>query len=550
MPFVSLKDEKNYEQTTGQAEHQEASSFGETFGAALGLVVDEEMSISSGLNVENYNKRKQDVKRLVDEGTIDRNKYENYMGEFDYDRIAADTGLIKTNETLFQERNDLLASKRAYGADVIARGSGMAQFLGAMTGYVADPINIATMPIATAGTALKGMSVLAKALKVGGNELALGVATETFIQPLVYEHKHSIDSPYEAGDAITAIVTAGIGAGILGGTIGGLSGYFKSVREKASPFVSKPLDDVEVDLDVDAPKRANTPEEEALVVLSRMEEDLNALKVPKSTDIEVEAYSKFKQGEYDTLADAKTATLKGLHTELGAIEKASPSLARWIADNGGLNVERWAKEGIDPADMKLAGGFGKPVFRKKGGIDPDMLAEKLFETRRIQQFDSNIALDMVQDMVMNPKRKFSPEAEKYAKGLNDRISRLESTENDLLESVYHDAIKMDIEADGDIIRGMQKRIDDSNESGRSYDDYVEALTETTSPKSTVTSRQSEILSDSGLNKNYDDDIAAYNSLEDKRVMNDDGELVDGDEFMKAIDDEIEGIESVMRCAIG
>ena len=33
-------------------------------------------------------------------------------------------------------------------------------------------------------------------------------------------------------------------------------------------------------------------------------------------------------------------------------------------------------------------------------------------------------------------------------------------------------------------------------------------------------------------------------------MNDDGELVDGDEFMKAIDDEIEGIESVMRCAIG
>ena len=74
--------------------------------------------------------------------------------------------------------------------------------------------------------------------------------------------------------------------------------------------------------------------------------------------------------------------------------------------------------------------------------------------------------------------------------------------------------------------------------------------ETSSPKAAVTSRQSEILSDSGLNKNYDDDIAAYNSLEDKRVMNDDGELVDGDEFMKAIDDEIEGIESVMRCAIG
>lgn len=564
MPFVSLKDEKDYDQATGQAVHEERASFGETFGAGLGVVIDEELSISSMLNVENYNKRKQDVKRLVDEGTIDRSKYENYMGEFDYDRIAAETGLIKTNEALFQERNDLLASKRAYSESVVARGSGMAQFAGSMTGYVLDPVNVATMPIATAGTALKGMGILSKALRVGRNEAALGVAAETFIQPLVYEHKHSIDSPYEAEDAITAIVTAGIGAGILGGTVGGLSGYFKSLREKASPFVSKPLDDVEVDVDVDAPKRAdtatedgietvkraNTPEEEALAVLSRMEDDLNAQKAPKSTDIEVEAYSKFKQGEYNTLADAKTATLKGLNTELVAIDKASPSLARWIADNGGLNMERWKSEGIDPADMKLAGGFGKPVFRKAGGIGPDDLAEKLFEIRRIPEFDSNVALDMVQDMVMNPKRKFSPEAEEYAKGLNDRIARLESTEDDLLESVYHDAIKMDIETDGDIIRSMQQRIDESNEPSRSYDDYIESLTETSSPKSTVTSRQSEILADSGLNKNYDDDIAAYNSLEDKRVMNDDGELVDGDEFMKAIDDEIEGIESVMRCAIG
>ena len=548
MPFVSLKDKK--EQELGASTFQEESTFGETFGAGFSQVVNEEMSISSMLNVENYNDRKAKVRTLVDEGTIDRDKYENYLGEFDYDRIAEDTGLIKNDLTLFTERKELLEKKRNESAEVIARGSGMAQFGGSMAGYLLDPLNIATMPIATAGTTLKGLSVLSRALKVGRNEAALGMATELFIQPLVYDHKHAIDSPYEAGDAITAIVTAGIGAGILGGTVGGLSGYFKSLREKASPFVSKPLDDVEVDVDVDAPKRANTPEEEALVVLSRMEDDLNAQKAPKSTDIEVEAYSKFKQGEYNTLADAKTATLKGLNTELGAIDKASPSLARWIADNGGLNMERWKSEGIDPADMKLAGGFGKPVFRKAGGIGPDDLAEKLFEIRRIPEFDSNVALDMVQDMVMNPKRKFSPEAEEYTKGLNDRIARLESTEDDLLESVYHDAIKMDIETDGDIIRSMQQRIDESNEPSRSYDDYIESLTETSSPKSTVTSRQSEILADSGLNKNYDDDIAAYNSLEDKRVMDDDGELVDGDEFMKAIDDEIEGIESVMRCAIG
>lgn len=566
MPFVSLRDKK--ESDLGASTFQEESTFGETFGAGFSQVVNEEMSISSMLNVENYNDRKAKVKALVDEGTIDRKKYENYLGEFDYDRIAEDTGLIKNDLTLFTERKELLEKKRNESAEVIARGSGMAQFAGSMAGYVLDPVNIATMPIATSGTALKGLSTLAKSLnaagRVAGREAVLGMGTELFIQPLVYDHKNAIDSPYGAEDAITAIVTAGIGAGILGGTIGGLQGYFKSVRQKTSPLISKPVDDVEVDLDVNASKRAdtasedgiepvkrsNTQEDEALEVLARMEDNLAAIKTPRSTDIEVAEYSKFKQGDYADLAQTKTASIKGLKGALRAYDKKEPSLARWIADNGGLNIERWKREGIDPADMKLAGGFGKPVFRKTGGIDPDMLAERLFEIRRIPEFDSNVALDMVQDMVMNPKRKFNPEADDYAKGLNDRIARLEATDNDLLEESFHGAIKLDVEADGDIMRGLDQREKDYNQSTRTWDEYNQPEIETSSPKATVTSRQSEILSDSGLNKNYDDDMAAYNSLEDRKVMTDDGELVDGDQFMKAIDDEIEGIESVMRCAIG
>jgi hypothetical protein len=566
MPFVSLKDKK--ETNLGASTFEERSTFGDTFGAGLGIVVDEEMSISSMLNVENYNDRKAKVRTLVDDGTIDRKKYENYLGEFDYDRIAEDTGLIKNDLTLFKERKDLLAKRRAYGEDVISRGSGMAQFAGAMVGYVGDPVNAATMPFATAGTALKGLGKIATALKVGRNEAALGVATELFIQPFVYEHKNAIDSPYSDEDAITAIVTAGIGAGILGGIVGGLQGYFKSVRTKTSPLVSKTIDDVEVDVDVSASKRAdtssedglepikepikrsNTQEGESLELLARIEGNLAAVKTPRFTDIEVAEYSKFKQGDYDTLADAKTASVKGLEGALRAYDKKEPSLARWIAENGGLNIERWAKEGIDSADMNLAGGFGKPVFRKEGGIDPDMLAEKLFEVKRIREYDGDVALDMVQDMVLNPKRKFNPEAEEYSKGLKDRIAKLESSDNDLLEEVFHGAIRLDMEADGDIMRGLAKRERDYNQSTRTWDEYNQPEIETSSPKASVTSHQSEILSDSGLNKNFDDDIAAYDSLEDKRIMNDDGELVDGDEFMKAIDDEIEGIESVMRCAIG
>ena len=200
--------------------------------------------------------------------------------------------------------------------------------------------------------------------------------------------------------------------------------------------------------------------------------------------------------------------------------------------------------------MAIAGGFGKPVFRKTGGMGPDELAEKLVEINRIQSFDSNEALDLVVDMVRNPAKRFSQEADIYLSDLNARISMLESTEDDLLESVYHDAIKQDIEADVDILRTTQQQLDNFNDSSPAYSDYVDAFPESVAPNATVTSIQRDILDEAGLAKNYDDDMAAFNALETRNVFDEFDAIVDGDEYMKRVDDEIEGLESVTRCAIG
>ena len=61
--------------------------------------------------------------------------------------------------------------------------------------------------------------------------------------------------------------------------------------------------------------------------------------------------------------------------------------------------------------------------------------------------------------------------------------------------------------------------------------------------------QRQDLSDKGLDEAYDSDMALFNQLETKMAIVD-GELVDAAPIMKELNDELEGLDSVMRCAIG
>ena len=243
MPFTSTKDKRELMQRLEfQTEPMpEASGFGEVFAAGVGQVFDEELSISGMLNRDGWDKRRKQVEQLIDAGELDKDKYTRRTRrgtKFDYDAVAKDFPDVKSSFQLNEERNELLKERREYAQDVFERGSGMAQFLGSMTGYMLDPISIATMPIATATTTAKGLGAVGQvALKAGAVEMA----TETAIQGLVMEHKHDIDSPYTWKDALTNVATAATGAAALGGVTQGISEYIKSVRlkSKALPQTDK-----------------------------------------------------------------------------------------------------------------------------------------------------------------------------------------------------------------------------------------------------------------------------------------------------------------------
>lgn len=542
MAILSNQDQRDYYQNMrGPQEAQEDPTFFETMGSAFDFVIDEELSVSSLLNRQGYDDRNEQIFKMTNEG-FDLKPYTDVTGEIDYDRISDDTGLVKNNLELYNERTEILRKRREENQDVVERGNGIAQFIGSMGGYMLDPINVATMGVGV-GTAYKGMSTLSRALMTGRNTAAIAVASESAIQPLVYKHKHDIGSPYEFNDALMAIGTTAIGAGLLGGAMGGVAGYFTRLSEDASKFVSfKPIDKVDVEVKL-------TAEQESINVLQRMGAQLVEQKAelpPRIEDDILQEWDNFQAGQYTKLEDARDATIITLEKQAETIRKENLTLARWIAKEGGLNKERWAREGIDVADMKAMGGGRNPLFRVKGGYDPDMLAERLREGN-VSDIQMNDAIDMVDEMVRNPKIFKDAGVQSRIDDIDDNINILRD-ENTVLEEYYGNVIRKNVESDMELLAQNKAFEDAMNKPTLTYDDYVvEQLPP--APQATRTGLQREQLDSEGLAANYDRDMADFEAQENRLVYAD-GKLVDGDEYMKALDDQIEGIESVRVCAIG
>ena len=542
MAILSNQDQRDYYQNMrGPQEAQEDPTFFETMGSAFDFVIDEELSVSSLLNRQGYDDRNEQIFKMTNEG-FDLKPYTDVTGEIDYDRISDDTGLVKNNLELYNERTEILRKRREENQNVVERGNGIAQFIGSMGGYMLDPINVATMGVGV-GTAYKGMSTLSRALMTGRNTAAIAVASESAIQPLVYKHKHDIGSPYEFNDALMAIGTTAIGAGLLGGAMGGVAGYFTRLSEDASKFVSfKPIDKVDVEVKL-------TAEQESINVLQRMGAQLVEQKAelpPRIEDDILQEWDNFQAGQYTKLEDARDATIITLEKQAETIRKENLTLARWIAKEGGLNKERWAREGIDVADMKAMGGGRNPLFRVKGGYDPDMLAERLREGN-VSDIQMNDAIDMVDEMVRNPKIFKDAGVQSRIDDIDDNINILRD-ENTVLEEYYGNVIRKNVESDMELLAQNKAFEDAMNKPTLTYDDYVvEQLPP--APQATRTGLQREQLDSEGLAANYDRDMADFEAQENRLVYAD-GKLVDGDEYMKALDDQIEGIESVRVCAIG
>ncbi len=440
MPLLSQKDGREFMQSIIPAEPIVKADFSEVFAAGVGQVFDEEASISSHLNMEGWQQRKQQVKDLGDKGVFNINNYTSPTGVFNYEKLSNDRPEleIKTDRTLYDERVEMLRKRREYSQDVFERGSGMAQFLGMATGFMLDPVNVATMPVATMGTAVKGLSTLGRSLMVARNEAGLAIAAELMIQPLVYEHKHDIESPFEFTDAITNIATAATGAAAIGGITGGIAGYFKRVREKA---ITQPLDG-----DAAASLRA----------ISRIEDDLN--NNPKKANIDL------KKVEDDFIQKVR-AEIKAK------------------ADQESLT------DSLDALDTK----FGRAK------VDHETMS-------------NDELLDVFQEKIDGLK------------------------------------FQREMEIDIEYLTESNKAMESYNKSFKQAEEY-EIPKRAPTTKGTITQRERAVLEQQGTQVDYDVDMEAYKALKNPHIMQGE-DVVNAEEFMQSIDDEISGMDDVLRCALG
>ena len=507
MAFVSLRDKRARAQQLIAYEPVETPEFQEVFDAAVGQVVDEEMSISAYLNMEEFDDRKRRVKQLAEDG-LDINKYTSITGVIDYDRIARDTGQVKTDEELFQRRNDLLARRRQYREEVFERGSGMAQFFGMATGFMLDPINIATLPVATAGVSIKSLGTLGAAMTVAKREAALAAASELGIQAFVYQHKHDINSPYSAGDALANIAMAATGAAVVGGITGGLSGYFGKVREAA-------LENADI--------KPNSPEALAVEQLQRMEDTIRMAK--ESGEIELPDFNQIRQ-EF----------LEEVRTDLTA--------------KAGNKLDRGQRKQIATELADLQGRLNRvteevePVTPRKGVPARQAKREAVEAGRRLADEERKA----IQDRIDILNRQLN--ADKIASEAEADLTRISQ---DVIPETYQrrlDELRLqrEVEADVNFLREYESRLETYNEPSRKPENYVQPQPQKAAPAS-VTARERDILERNGWAEDYDADIQAYMNLPEKRLVID-GEVVDAEQIMKDLDDEIKGINSVLECALG
>jgi len=629
MPFVSQKDKRQTFQSFQFGEYVEEPSFSEVFQASVGMVIDEELSISSYLNNEMFEERNLKVRKLREEG-FDVDAYTNNQGKIDFTKLSRDTGeQIETDEVLTERRNKMLRQRREYAQDVIDRGSGYAQFFGMATGFMLDPINIATLPLATAGVSLKSLGVVGSALAVAKREAGVALASELAIQPLVYQHKHDIDSPFQASDALANIAIAATGAAMIGGVAGGLAGYFRKVKtsseemigaepgsteELALQTLERVADDLEMvkkrsiysdmadeyaafkqekidekifaeyersqiqqisALEGDALKAANFAfDSTGPFTISNLQKNLKIGFVPTTRIVEqlislklVEPKGLNENGmpqyatigskdvlkaskKNDRLIGHKNKTIKEMESRVKTLE-GSTKLGRIIAEYGGLNERAWSAEaGISKKEFPPPKAAPRKPFYRAGdaGLTPDQLAERLSQDGFIARYDQGLAVDFVEDLLRFGDRYVDPDVDIEIASLQETIDSFRRSSDADVEKLYRDAVERDIKDDIEMFREFETKRAQFNEPSRTQEKYFEPEPQKAAP-ATVTERERDILERNGLAEDYDADMQAFDNLENPQIYVDD-EFIDAKDFMKALDDEIEGINSVLECTLG
>ena len=638
MDLFSSRDAKTSAETYRADQRLVAPDFEETFDASLDFARDEMLSLSTYLNQQGFWNRQNQIQKMKDNG-FDFTPYTDDAGKINYDQVARKDELVKTDAQLRIERNEILGKRREYNQDIMERGSALGTFAGMGTAVMFnDPINISTLPIGF-GTAAKGLTVLAHTLRGARNTAAIAVSTELAIQPLVYKHKHDINSAYEVSDAINVIAITALSAGVLGGAVGGIGGYFTraaevaateavrfktigrqipasvygrgfSVRPDPMQFVQlTPTGATARKLDQKFVKFTSTGKidpryrptfesispgiiKDAKVQLAEIAKTKLSRGTIKSINAEILELSQARNkltranvmrnstGKIITTA-ARAAKSKPVRTkrakEAAEIQTKIDALNLRLKENEGAarafgDLER-LKQGVIPAPIQkeidailkqtelgesasIMQRMADSLAKERGFVASDLPLQTYataikagktpLEARNLTVRQLHEAMNDSRGMpsFVNNKNLTSTFGE--YKALKEQIEALSEAELDGFMAQLH---KTAVDNDMAVMESMVYRQVQASKPNIKPSDY-ELVPVPASPRAATTSLERAALDRDGIGKEFDYIMAEYSRLPEKKLYNEAGELIDADDVIKAADDELNGLESIMRCSIG
>ena len=628
MNLLSERDARSELETLSLSKSGPDPSREETFDAAFGFAQDEMLSISGFLNNQGFWDRSNQINQMKADG-FDFTPYTNERGQIDYNNLAANTNLIKTDGDLRTERNEILGERRAYNQDIMDRGPASSTFLG-MAGAMLfnDPINLATLPIGF-GTAAKGLSLLGHTLRGARNTTAVAVASELAIQPLVFTHKHDINSPYEVEDAVKVIAFTAATAGILGGTIGGIGGYFTRAAEVAAAeavrFTSigqqipasvygrgfsirpNPMEFVQLTpTGATAQKLATkfvkfTPtgridpryrptfESVSPEIIAKAKVELTGLAAAKLSRGRVKAIekeilelsqarNKLTRANIMRNSTGKIITTQAIAAKSKPIRtKRANEAAEIQVKIDKLQAKLKTNEGFSRAQAdlnKLNQGIIPAPIQKE--IDAVLKQSEVGESARVMQRMADsivkergfVASDAMLGVyksgkssgltpVKNKENTIAAVQAQIAKITNDAekaqleelLSKLKETAPEAYDNFMTQLHKTAVDNDMAVMENMVYRQVQASKPNIKPSDY-ELVPVPASPRAATTSLERAALDRDGIGKEFDYIMAEYSRLPEKKLYNEAGELIDADDVIKAADDELNGLESIMRCSIG
>lgn len=579
--------------------------FLDTFGASYDYVRDNERSTSFAYNNQMYYQRVDELKKIKNKGSVNLEGYTDEYGNFNYNLFAEDTGLIKTDRELFDERRELIASRNEYNQDVIDRGSGFGMVAGMMVGYMGDPVNLATMGFTGPGLTASGLTTLARVGLGARNAAGIGAVTEAAIQPLVYAHKQTIGSPYEVEDALTAIGTVAITAGILGGGVEGLAGYLSKTADASSaalansspfpragytfnPELSRPIDGVMPTANnIQAFKAQLIAEQRAKLIgpagekLSRgqvkaLRTDLNQLEFDLKKADKPPVNVVAKKGESARVAKKRVQQEEKARIQT-KIDRVKEELARTdVAAKAEASLSR-LDQGILPeaAQKQLDDFILQPITPEREAV---FALERTAQQLRLQKgfraaelalqsyakYSGKLlnSLDEAKDSAIkaldNEIANTNPDDIAKLKDLQDVRDRFAAdplmSQKDI-DKAFRDIFKENIDRDIAILRQNDDYRELANKATYSPEDFVKPK-KPPAPAAKVTPMQKQALDDAGETGNYNQEIVDYNRLDEKVLFEQGADpdslpvRVSAEDVIKEIDDELEGLESIMRCSLG